>query len=135
MTLKEAAHTLYHLLNPPGTWRCEVGEGIDAIYLFAESPDSEKELREKFPTWEGFKVEVLYAGKTFFLGGWPMGLIVLLLVLLLLTGGLGFGGFVALGSLALLVKVLFFLILVGLIISVFRTFFGGPMVPPSDPYI
>jgi hypothetical protein len=64
-----------------------------------------------------------------------MGLIVLLLVLLLLTGGLGFGGFVALGSLALLVKVLFFLILVGLIISVFRTFFGGPMVPPSDPYI
>lgn len=60
-----------------------------------------------------------------------MGLILLLLILVIVCGGFGFTGVVALGSLAVLVKILFALLLIGLIVSVIRHFFYGP---PVDPY-
>lgn len=59
-----------------------------------------------------------------------MPLIMLLLILLILSGGLGFGGFVALGTFDLLVKILFLVILVSLVLSLARYPWGGP-----SPYV
>jgi hypothetical protein len=61
-----------------------------------------------------------------------MPLLVILLLLVLLSGGAGFGGFVT-GSLALVVQVLFAFLVIGLILQLFRGWGGWYGPGPGGP--